>query len=409
MSKYLESLKFVIVGHVDHGKSTLIGRILFDTNSLSTDKLNELKTEKSESQSLQFAHLLDQFEEERLQDLTIDTTQVFFKTKKRDYIIIDAPGHREFIRNMITGATQAEAAILIVDVKEGLKEQTKRHAYFLSILGIEQLIVVINKMDLVGYKKTNFLKIKNKMKNFLDKVGLKPSFYIPISSLEGENIATSSKKMRWYKGPFLLKSLDMLKKRAPPLKKPFVFPVQDIFKLNSKRLILGKIEAGILRRNSKIKVLPEGKIATVNSIEKYNVSLKEAKVGESVGITLKEPIFVERGNIFCLPNKEPELKNKFKAIVIWLQNTPFNKNLPLYIRCATQKTNCRIEKIIKKIDSENLKIIKEKTLLIKYLEVAEVLIKTKIPLVVKHYNDLPVLGRFVLEDGFDTCAGGVIL
>ncbi|MCM8783063.1 MAG: GTP-binding protein [Candidatus Omnitrophica bacterium] len=408
MKRDAQPLRFVIVGHVDHGKSTLIGRLLFDTDALPQDKIEEIKKD-TDNQDLAFAHLLDHFEEERLQDLTIDTTQVFFKTKKRDYIIIDAPGHREFIRNMITGATQAEAGILIIDVKEGMKEQTKRHAYFLSLLGIEQLIVVINKMDLVGYRRDDFIKVKMRVEKFLNKIGMKPSFYIPVSCLEGENITITSGRMPWYKGGSLLKNLDRLKKKPSSIKKPFIFPVQDVFKLNGKRLILGKVEAGILRKDSKVKVLPEGKLATPNSIEKYKSSLKEAGTGESIGITIKESLFIERGDVLCLPGKEPKVKDKFWAMIIWLEEEPFNKDMFLSIRCATQKTTCRIQKIRRRIDSESLSTIKENTPLIKYLEVAEVLIKTERPLVLEPFKRLPVLGRFVLEKGSDICAGGIVL
>lgn len=402
-------LKFVIVGHVDHGKSTLIGRLLFDTNSLPADKINEIKKDAQGNSDLEFAHLLDHFEEERQQDITIDTTQVFFKTKKTDFVIIDAPGHREFIKNMITGATQAEAGILIVDVKEGIKEQTKRHAYFLSLLGIKQLVVVINKMDLVNYKKEKFMKLKQKIERFLNKIGIKPVSYVPVSCLEGENIVLKSKKMKWYKAEPLVKILDKLKNLPSLLFRPLVFPVQDVFKLDSRRLILGRVEAGILRKQDKLKVLPEGKIATLKSIEKYQKNLDKAITGESIALTFEEPIFIERGNILCHPQKEPKVKNRFLASIIWLAGEEFKKEDMLFIRCATQKTSCRIEKIFKKIDSVDLRIIKERDFKIKPLEVAEVLIQTKNPIVIEPFEKLAVLGRFVLERDEEVCAGGIIL
>src|SRR4030042_2074387 len=221
-------LKFVIVGHVDHGKSTLIGRLLYDTNSLAPDKIEEIqKTSKALGRETEFAYLLDHLEEERQQGITIDTTQVFFKTDRREYVIIDAPGHVEFVKNMITGASQAEAAGLIIEVNEGVKEQTQRHSYMLSLLGLAQVVVVFNKMDLVGYSRERFELVKADALKFLASTNITPNVCIPISAMKSDNVAGRSKNMDWYDGPTFLDSLDGLKNRQPVENKPLLLPIQD--------------------------------------------------------------------------------------------------------------------------------------------------------------------------------------
>ena len=213
----MDVLSFVIVGHVDHGKSTLIGRLLFDTDSLPPDKIEEIKKASAgQGRRTEFAYLLDHLEEERKQGITIDTTQVFFKSPKRRYVIIDAPGHVEFVKNMITGASQAEAAVLIVDVAEGVKEQTRRHSYMLSLLGLKQVVVVMNKMDLVDFSQETFDSVKNDVTQWLKSIDIEPKLYIPISAIDGENVIAKSEKMDWYTGPTLLESLDTLQNQLLP-------------------------------------------------------------------------------------------------------------------------------------------------------------------------------------------------
>ena len=210
----MDYMKIVIVGHVDHGKSTLIGRLFFDTGCLPEEKIEEVrKTCEALGRDMEFAFVMDHLEEERSQGVTIDTAQTFFNTDKRSYVIIDAPGHKEFIKNMITGASQAESAILIVDAEEGVREQTKRHAYILSLLGLDQVIVVINKMDLVNYKEETFNKLKDDVTAFLSSIKIKPSFVIPISAKEGDLVAKKLGRMEWYKGPTVLQALDAFKTR----------------------------------------------------------------------------------------------------------------------------------------------------------------------------------------------------
>jgi len=403
------NLRFVIVGHVDHGKSTLIGRLLYDTNSLPPDKIEEIKkVSKDLGRDTEFAYLLDHLEEERQQGITIDTTQVFFKTDKRQYVIIDAPGHIEFVKNMITGASQAEAAVLIIDVKEGIKEQTKRHAYVLSLLGLNQVIVLLNKMDLVDFKEESFGSVKREIEKFLNSIKIEPIFCIPVSAIRGENIAKKSEKMAWYGGPAFLESLDTLRNRESLQDKPLIFPVQDVYKIDDKRIVVGRIEAGIIMRGQAIKVLPGNQTTNVKSIEKYMKELDKAYSGESIGITIDNSLFLNRGDVICEPGKEPFLADGFKANIFWMSKRDFEKGERIVIKCSTQETTCRVERIEKRIDSSTLEIIEQEADILKNLEVGEVVIRTKKPIAVKAFNDVQELGRFVLLHDENICAGGII-
>jgi sulfate adenylyltransferase large subunit len=403
------NLKFVIVGHVDHGKSTLIGKLLYDTNSLPADKIEEIKKTSAEvGRKTEFAYLLDHLEEERKQGITIDTTQVFFKTDKREYVIIDAPGHVEFVKNMVTGASQAEAAVLIVDVKEGIRQQTKRHAYILSLLGIDQVIVALNKMDLVDYSQQHFDRVKKGVEEFLDTIKIKPLYCIPISAIVGDNIATPSDKLSWYNGPTFLESLDSLKNPQSPEDKELLLPVQDIYKIDDKRITVGRVEAGKLQSRQTVKVLPSGQTTRIKSIEKFPSQVNTAVAGESIGITTEEPVFLNRGDIICQPDSKANLTNTFDATIIWMSKNDFKKNKKITIRCATQETIAKVEKICKRIDSSTLDIIEQKAETLKNLEVGQVTIKTKNPIVVKSFNDVKELGRFVFVRDATICAGGIV-
>ena len=405
----MDVLSFVIVGHVDHGKSTLIGRLLYDTESLPPDKIEEVKKASADQgRQTEFAYLLDHLEEERKQGITIDTTQVFFKTDKRRYVIIDAPGHVEFVKNMITGASQAEAAVLIVDVAEGVKEQTKRHSYMLSLLGLNQVVVVINKMDLVDFSQEHFNKVRKDISQWLQSIGVQPLLYIPISAINGDNIAAKSDKMPWYTGPTFLESMDTLKNKQPAVDKDLIFPVQDVYKVDEKRINAGRVEAGTIKQGDKIKILPIGQDTTVKSIEKFLENTTEAVAGESIGITTSDSVFLDRGNIICGPDKEPLLTDTINASMFWMSKQDFNQDQKLQIRCATQQTSCKVQNIKRRINSSTLEVIAEDSDVVKNLEVAKVTIKTKKPVCIKDFNDVQELGRFVLVRDENICAGGII-
>jgi sulfate adenylyltransferase large subunit len=405
----MDVLSFVIVGHVDHGKSTLIGRLLYDTDSLPPDKIEEIKKASVEQgKQTEFAYLLDHLEEERKQGVTIDTTQVFFKTDKRRYVIIDAPGHVEFVKNMITGASQAEAAVLIIDVAEGVKEQTRRHSYMLSLLGLHQAVVVLNKMDLVDFSEDRFTAVKQDVHNWLKSINIEPTLHIPISAILGENIASKSEKMPWYTGPTFLESLDTLQNKQPPEDKSLLFPVQDVYKIEDKRINVGRVEAGRMKTGVEIKILPDGQTTRVNSIEKFLEETDTAVASESIGMTTADSVFLDRGNIVCLPETVPAVTDEIPANIFWMSKRNFTAGEKLTIRCATQETSCKIQSINKRMTSSTLEVIAENADIIQNLDVAEVVIKTKKPVAIKDFNDVQELGRFVLVRDENICAGGII-
>ena len=404
-----ETLSFVIVGHVDHGKSTLIGRLLYDTDSLAPDKIEEVeKASALQGKQTEFAYLLDHLEEERKQGITIDTTQVFFKTSKRRYVIIDAPGHVEFVKNMITGASQAEAAVLIVDVAQGVKEQTRRHSYMLALLGLNQVVVVLNKMDLVNFSQGDFSRVKQQVQQWLKTIGIEATLCVPISAIKGDNIAVKSENLKWYTGPTFLQTLDTLQNVPPPEDKPLLFPVQDVYKIGDKRINVGRVESGVIEKGTQIKILPGGRVTTVNSIEKFLEQTDKAVAGECIGLTTADSVFLDRGNVLCVPGLEPTLTDSVRANIFWMAKQDFRKEQKLTIRCATQETSCRIERIDRRIDSATLEVIAEDAEMIRNLEVAEVIIKTKKPVAIKSFNDIQELGRFVLVLDENVCAGGII-
>lgn len=407
MSK--NSLKFVIVGHVDHGKSTLIGRLLFDTKSLPPDRVEEMKrSSKNLGREMEFSFLMDHFKEEREQGITIDTTQTFFKTKNREYVIIDAPGHVEFLKNMITGASQAEAAILVVDAVEGIREQTKRHAYILSLLGLEKIIVAINKMDMIGYDKQKFEALKKEMAEFLLRLNKEASCFVPISAMHGDNVLERSDRMNWYQGQTVVESLDNLDSKSSDDNFSLIAPVQDVYRVREKRIIICNIGRGSVSIGKKIKIYPDGNISEVKSIESFLSDKKEAFAGENTGITIVDPLFVERGNIICGHGDKLEVSNSFRANLFWMCKERIKKGENITLKCTTQEVDCKIEKIYKKINSSTLEFIDDNMDMLESLEIGQVSIKTKKPVITIDFSKMQELGRFVLTRKENICAGGII-
>jgi len=402
-----EKLKFVIVGHVDHGKSTLIGRLLYDTNSISQSKIEEIKQLcDSLGKDMEFGYVMDHLEEERDQGITIDTAQTFFNTEKRDYVIIDAPGHVEFLKNMISGASQAEAAVLIVDAEEGVKEQTKRHAYILGMLGLSQVIVVINKMDLVGNSQQRFEEVKKDLLQFLSGIKIIPSYVIPISAKNGDFIASKNSKMGWYNGHTVLEALGTFKIKENANNKPLRYMVQDVYNFD-KRIIVGRVESGIIRKGDEITVLPSGEKTRVKSVEEFLKEVTEAEAGKCTGITTQNKLFVDRGNVIVHDSDRPVVTDRIKANLFWMDKIPYKMGASVWFRCGTQEVSCEIEKINRVIDSSTLEMIAENASEIKNREVADVIIRTSKPVVVENFNKIEELGRFVLGKD-DTIAGGII-
>jgi sulfate adenylyltransferase large subunit len=402
-----KSMNVVFVGHVDHGKSTIIGRLLHDTNVIPPAEIEKVREIcQKEGKEFEYAFLLDHMHEERAQGITIDTAQMFFQTLKRRYIIIDAPGHKEFTKNMITGASQADAAILIIDAKEGLKEQTQRHAYILSMLGLKQTIVIINKMDLVDWNLQRFNSLKDEIMMFLNNLGILPSQIIPISAKEGENVTKKSEKSSWYGGPNLLEALDKFKINNLLVATSMRFPIQDVYKIGDKRILVGRMESGEMKVGDKLTFLPSQKESDVKTIEVYQKEKTQAVPGECVGITIDDPHFIERGEIAC-NGSMPVVKNELIAKIFWMAKTELKLHEAVSMKCATQEVTCVVSQINSKINSSTLERI-ESNGSIRTNEAAEVSIKTEKPLVIESFNQLPELGRFVIVKDNDISAGGII-
>ena len=411
MEQLKENLKIVVVGHVDHGKSTVIGRLLYDTNSLPQGAVDKVKKIAQETgKPFEYAYLLDAFEEEQKQGITIDTTQIQFHTEKRDYVIIDAPGHKEFLKNMITGAAHAQAALLVIDAKEGVQEQSKRHAYMLSLLGIQKVYIIINKMDLVDYSEETYHIVKKEMETFLNGLGVTPQRYIPISAFYGENILTPSKHMPWFTEEPLLEAMDIIETEKSLEGKDLRFPIQDVYKFDDRRIISGRIESGTLKVGDNICIYPEGKITQVKTIEYWADRDKTDQVtaGQSIGITVTDEFFNKRGEVITHVGKEPIISSTFRASVFWMGKNPLVTGKEYKIKLATQEVTAKIVEIVRVIDASSLERGK-KADQINLNDVAEVIIATKEKVAFDLFNISHITGRFVIVDGYDVAGGGIIV
>jgi len=350
-TKKNDQIRVVIVGHVDHGKSTFIGRFLYDTNNLTSDKWADLKKTSEESgKKLEFAHVMDQFQEERDENVTIDTAQAFFQLNNRPYVFIDAPGHKEYLKNMITGATQADHAIILLDVAEGVREQTEKHIQIIKLLRIQEVAVLINKMDIIGFGQKKYLEIQKVFKNLVVRFGLKVSIFIPLSAYYGDNIVSRGPNLDWYKGPTVydyLSGLEPLESNEKNLDQSgmSLFPVQLVYGRNGNSLFLGRIESGIFKKKDEVYVFPSGRKETIKKILRYKEDLQLARVGESVAMALSSPEGVERGSLLCLSELPPKPVKIFSAHVFWSDLFPLKEKDTLILECRTQKVKCRVNSI----------------------------------------------------------------
>jgi bifunctional enzyme CysN/CysC len=404
-------LRVVIVGHIDHGKSTLIGRLLYDTKSLPDGKYEELQEicERRGTAALEWSFVLDSFQAERDQAITIDTTQIWFSSKQRDYVIIDAPGHREFLKNMISGAASADAAILVVDAIEGVKEQTKRHAYLLSLLGLTQIAVVVNKMDSVDFDAKRFKAVSKEIKEYLGSINLQPSAIIPISAREGDMIASSSDRMLWHGDKHLINVLDSFSVSQPPVTLDFRFPVQDVCRFDEERILVGRVESGVVREGDKVLFSPTNEEAEITSIKVWPDDKGKIKAfaGEVIGITLDQPIFVERGHIGSHVETPPMLSNVFRANIFWLAAKPLKIGNSYKIRYGTNETMVSVQSINRVVDTDNLSQ-DDHAGGVEKNAVAEITLRARDMIPLDPYLDNPQLGRIVLYENHDIVGGGTL-
>ncbi len=416
-----DRLKVVFVGHVDHGKSTLIGRIFHDTKSLPDGKVEQIqKACREEGMEFEYAFLLDALLEEQEQNITIDTTQIQFRTAKRPYVIIDAPGHKEFLKNMITGAASADAAVLLIAANEGVREQSRRHGYLLSLLGISQVVVAVNKMDLVDYSQAIFDSVVTEYKDFLRQIGVEARAFVPISARNGINVASRGNgsidgpeaiqpAIAWYSGPTITEMLDTFEPPKPLNELPLRFPIQDIYRFDERRIIAGRIDAGTLRVGDTLIFSPNAKTSVVATIERWHEPKSDvATAGESIGITLTEQIFVERGNVASHETEAPIESNRFKARLFWMGKRHLTVGERTKIKLTTQELDAEIVSIEQIIDASTLDVVTEHRDFIARNDVAEVTIQTRGALVMDNHDTNPILGRFVFVDQRQVAGGGII-
>ncbi len=400
-------LPIVITGSMDHGKSTLIGRLLYDTGALQEERYAEILNSSTElGKSADFAFVLDAFEEERSRGMTIDTSQIFFSSGNRNYLLIDAPGHKEFIRNMVTGASHAEAALLLVDACEGIRAQTRRHVHLLSIVGIKDLCVVVNKMDLVGFDQTIFDGIVAGMTELLSQVGIERFTCVPTSALHGINVVKKSVEMAWYSGPTLLEALDTLRFKPFTLRS-LRFPVQDVYDMDDGPVLVGRVESGEVFRGMELELLPGGGTVRVKEIRKFpERDLDRAGFGESIGLVLTEDTPVKRGDLL-VPLGDTRHCREFAANVFWFSGS-YCSGEPVMIRCVTQETSATLvlenkfdpAEIEKRIDNPDGMEIGE---------IAGVRVHTENDFVVDPFTSIPEMGRFVIERCGIPVGGGIVL
>ncbi|MDR2905394.1 MAG: GTP-binding protein [Helicobacteraceae bacterium] len=419
-----ERMNIVITGHVDHGKSTLVGRLLADTNSLPQGKLDGVKAScEKNGRVFEYSMLLDALEDEQKQGITIDSARIFFKSAAREYVIIDAPGHIEFLRNMLSGASRAVAAILVIDAIEGVAENSKRHGLLLSLLGVSQVVVAINKLDALGYSESIFRDVRSRYEKYLAELNVKPLAFVPISAREGDNIVTLSAQTPWYRGQSVLEALDSFQNLPSNEDSFFAMPLQDIYRFSkggdNRRIYAGTIASGRVKTGDLVRFLPSEKEARIASVEAWNAPPREAAIaGQAAGFTLKEDIYVRGGEVMTRSDEAARVSiaRKIRANVIWLGQNPLEFNKSYLLKIASAKVSARLEKIERTLDesvsggaagAENSEISGKSRL--KRHECGSVVLSLLEPVALSAFYENADLGRFVLVDGYDAAGGGIVL
>lgn len=404
----------VVVGHVDHGKSTFIGRLLHDTGSLPDGKIEQVrKASAAEGMDFEYAFLLDSLLEEQKQNITIDTTRFYFKTEARHYAIIDAPGHREFLKNMVTGAASAQAAYLLIDGREGVQDQSRRHAVLLSLLGVRHVVVLINKMDLVEYSESHYNAVAAEFREFLRTLNIVPIHVIPVAAKHGENVVTRAASMPWWNGPTAAQALDQFPAEPMPTEKPLRFSLQDIYRFDERRIFAGRIETGRVRVGDTLVFQPGNRTATIRSIEGWpGKGPDAASAGDSVGFQLAQQIFVERGALASVIDTPPSAGQRFRARIFWMGKESLKTGKRYEFRLLAQTSDAEVTHIERVVDAANLDASAPGNTAspteVPRDCVAEIVVRTRKPVAFDLHSTLAATGRFVLVDGHKIAGGGVI-
>ncbi|OYT32025.1 translation elongation factor EF-1 subunit alpha [Candidatus Woesearchaeota archaeon] len=420
MAKGKPHINIVFVGHVDHGKSTTVGRLLFDTGAIEEQTMRKLKEKAEElgKSGFEFAFVMDNLKEERERGVTIDLAHKKFETQKYYFTIIDAPGHRDFIKNMITGASQADAAVLVVS-SEGVMAQTKEHAFLCRTLGVQQIIVACNKMDMVNFEEAKYNTVKEGVEKLLKGVGYKTEEikFIPISALKGDNVAKKSENTPWYKGPTLLEALDMLKEPEKPVDLPLRLPIQDVYNITGIGVVpVGRVETGKMKVGDKVIITParEGKGVTgeVKSIEMHHEQLQEAEPGDNVGFNVRgiNKQDIARGDVLGHVDNPPTVATEFTAQMVILNHpTVVTVGYTPVFHIHTAQIACQITELVKKINPATGETLQENPDFVKNGEACIAKLKPMQPLVIEKQKDIPQMARFAVRDSGQTVAAGMCI
>ncbi|MEP7115938.1 MAG: GTP-binding protein [Acidobacteriota bacterium] len=406
-------MPIVVAGHVDHGKSTIVGRVLADSGSLPQGKLDQVRALCARtSKPFEYAFLLDALKDERDQGITIDAARVFFKSGQRHYVIIDAPGHVEFLKNLVTGAARADAALLVVDVREGVQENSRRHATMLSLLGVRQVAVLVNKMDLVAWSEAAFSAVAVEMTTFLARLHLTAAACVPVSGREGVNLVTRGAQTPWYTGPTMLEVLDGFVATPAPAEKPFRLPVQDIYRFtkfgDDRRIVAGTVVSGTVRPGDDVIFYPSGKRSRVRSIEAFHREPPTvATAGEATGFTLDEQIYATRGELVARTVDPPPLvSTRLRVSLFWLGRVPLVAHKDYTLCLGTARVPMRVEHVDQVLDASTLSSAERPQ--VERNEVAECVLKLSRAVAFDLHADLPWTGRFVVIDDYEIRGGGIV-
>lgn len=416
MAQQKPHVNLVTIGHVDHGKSTLVGRLLFEHGEIPAHIIEEFRKQSEEKgkATFEFAWVMDKYKEERERGVTIDLSHRKFETDKYYFTIIDAPGHRDFVKNMITGTSQADAAMLVVSAREGdgVMAQTREHAFLSRTLGVQQLIVIINKMDAVQppYNQQRFEEVKKEVEKLLMSIGYKNIPIIPISGYKGDNILKKSDNLPWYNGPTLMQCLDELKLPEKPIDKPLRLPIQDVYSITGIGTVpVGRIETGILKVGDKVIFLPADKQGEVKSIEMHHENMPKAEPGDNVGFNVRgiAKNDIKRGDVCGPVSNPPTVVKSFTAQVVVLNHPSVIANgyKPVF-HVHTTQIACRFEEIVKTLNPKDGTTLKDHPDFIKTGDIAIVKIVPDRPFVIEKVADIPQLGRFAIRDMGQTVAAG---
>ncbi len=424
MAKEKAHINIVFVGHVDHGKSTTVGRLLFDSNTIDEQTMRKLKEKAEElgKGGFEFAFVMDNLKEERERGVTIDLAHKKFETDKYYFTIIDAPGHKDFIKNMITGASQADAGVLVVAANDGVNAQTREHVFLSKTLGVSQLIVAINKMDISGvdYSEEKFNKVKAEVSDLLKSVGYKPEEipFLAIASLKGDNIVKKSDKMPWYTGPTLIEAMnDKITPPDKPTGLPLRLPIQDVYNITGIGVVpVGRVETGIMKIGDKVTVVPgrEGKGVSgeVKTIEMHHEQLQEAEPGDNIGFNVRGigKKDIQRGDVLGHSDNVPTVATEFTAQMVVLNHpTVITVGYTPVFHIHTAQIACQVTAIEKKLNPATGEVLAENPDFIKNGDAAIVKIKPVQPLVIEKQSEIPQLSRFAIRDSGSTVAAGMCI